>query len=174
MTKRPVLVAWAFALLWMAVIALESFTGSSENTARVLRPVLEFIFGPLRAHTFELVHGALRKGGHCFGYATLSFTQYRAVWTTLQARRDPEQLSWRAMFSAWNWRGALVALLVTLAFAGLDEWHQSYLASRTGSVRDVVLDEFGGCLAQLAILTLSKPSVPSAGRPTKEPATISS
>ena len=38
----------------------------------------------------------------------------------------------------------------------------------------IVLDEFGGCLAQLAILTLSKPSVPSAGRPTKEPATISS
>lgn len=174
MMRSPVLRAWVIAALWMAVIALESFAGSSENTGRILRPILEFFLGPLHRNTFYLIHNYLRKGGHFFGYGVLSFTLYRAWWTTLRPRTQPERLSWRAMLREWSWRATVLALLVTVAVAGSDEWQQSFRSNRGGSVRDVMLDGFGGWLAQLALLIVSAPRLPAGAAPTKETATISS
>ena len=50
---------------------------------------------------------------------------------------------WRATLArtrGWNWRPAIFAWLATAAVAAMDEWHQSFIPSRTGSVRDVALD----------------------------------
>jgi VanZ family protein len=41
-------------------------------------------------------------------------------------------------------RAALLAWLGTLSVAALDEWHQSFIPSRTGTVRDVGLDSVAG------------------------------
>jgi VanZ family protein len=43
-------------------------------------------------------------------------------------------------------------VLGTSIVASLDEWHQSYLPSRTGTVHDVVLDTCAGIAAQFLIL----------------------
>ena len=40
----------------------------------------------------------------------------------------------------------------TAVVASLDEWHQSFIPSRTGAVRDVVLDTCAGIGAQVLIL----------------------
>jgi hypothetical protein len=42
-----------------------------------------------------------------------------------------------------------VALLLVLAVASLDEWHQSTIPSRTGTPVDVLIDLTGGTIAQL-------------------------
>ncbi len=166
----PVRRAWLVSAVWIALIALESFFGSSENTGTILRPILEFLFGPLQRNTFYLAHASLRKGGHFFGYAILSLTLYRAWWTTLVAHRHPDRLSWRNLARAWSWRAAVLALLGTLAVAGLDEWHQSFALDRSGSLRDVVLDEWGGWLAQLVLLIFTRPLACSVPVPRKNAA----
>jgi VanZ family protein len=38
--------------------------------------------------------------------------------------------------------------------ATLDEWHQSFLPSRTGTFRDVVLDSSAAFVAQIALLAI--------------------
>jgi len=47
-----------------------------------------------------------------------------------------------------------VALLSTSLVAILDEWHQTFLLSRTGAFRDVILDSTAGLVAQIAIFTM--------------------
>jgi VanZ family protein len=68
------------------------------------------------------------------------------------ASRHPEQLGWRAMLRIWSWRAALLSILGTVAVAGIDEWHQSFLSNRGGSAKDVMLDGMGCWLAQIGIL----------------------
>jgi len=36
----------------------------------------------------------------------------------------------------------------------LDEWHQSFLPSRTGTFRDVILDSCAGLLAQIVLFAI--------------------
>ena len=38
--------------------------------------------------------------------------------------------------------------------AMLDEWHQSFLPSRTGTVRDVILDSAAALLAQIVLFAI--------------------
>jgi VanZ family protein len=163
MMRSPVLRAWALSLVWVGVIVMESFAGSSENTARVVYPLLRFLFPTLSFTRLNEIHYFLRKVGHFSGYGILSFTLYRAWWTTLAARATPHRLAWRDMFRAWSGRAVLLALLGTMAVAGLDEFHQSFSPGRTAKLGDVVLDEMGGVFAQTVIVILGS-SVPAERR----------
>jgi VanZ family protein len=42
------------------------------------------------------------------------------------------------------WRTALLSWVGTAFVAAMDEWHQSYIPSRTGTVWDVALDSVAG------------------------------
>src|SRR5260221_9267279 len=56
---------------------------------------------------------------------------------------------WRATLvhnHAWSWRVAFLAWLGTVFVAAMDEWHQSFISSRTGTWRDAVLDSVAGFL----------------------------
>ena len=44
------------------------------------------------------------------------------------------------------WRHAVLALAVAIGCAAADEYHQSFVASRTGSSGDVLIDAFGALL----------------------------
>jgi VanZ family protein len=155
MTTKHVLWAWALSLMWVGVIAVESTFGSEAHTGRILWPALHFLFPHLTWAQFAVVHERLRKAGHVLGYATLCFFLYRSWWTTLRARAGAGALSWRAMWSTWLGRAALLALLGTLAVAAADEYHQSFDPARGPSVVDVGIDESGGGLAQLLIWAIS-------------------
>jgi len=50
-----------------------------------------------------------------------------------------------------TFRWSILALLLAVTAAGLDEFHQSFVASRTSSLRDVLLDLVGAIFFQLAI-----------------------
>ncbi len=53
-----------------------------------------------------------------------------------------------ALLLAW-WRaaGPRVATVVTLAYAAVDEWHQTWVEGRTGAVSDWFVDAAGAALA---------------------------
>src|SRR5438876_11901548 len=71
---KQVLLLWLPAALWLGVIAVESTNVlSAQHTGAILRTVLSFFFGQIESHRFNLIHGLLRKTGHFFGYAILSW-----------------------------------------------------------------------------------------------------
>ncbi|HEV2401982.1 MAG TPA: VanZ family protein [Candidatus Sulfotelmatobacter sp.] len=139
--RHHVLKAWTALILWLIVIAIESTTYlSSQNTSRFLYPVLHFLFG-IDWASFEPWHAFLRKCGHVFGYGLLSILFFRAWRETLPS---PDG-------SKWSPRWTIIAILGTAIVASLDEWHQSYIPTRTGAVHDVILDTCAGIAAQLAL-----------------------
>ena len=134
---------WLPSGIWLAVIAIESTSlGSAEHTGRFLYPILHFLFG-MDLVRFGAWHVLLRKIGHIVGYFILSVLLFR---------------SWRATFprlsTRWCLQWATVALLSTSLVAMLDEWHQSFLPSRTGTFRDVILDSTAGLVAQIALFAI--------------------
>lgn len=143
--RHHVLKAWIALILWLIVIAIESTTYlSSQETSRFLYPVLHFLFG-IDWVTFQPWHHFLRKCGHVFGYALLSILLFRAWRETLPSKNG----------ARWTLRWTSIAVLGTAFVASLDEWHQSYLPSRTGTYHDVILDTCAGIAAQLAIYLIS-------------------
>ena len=130
--SRPNLArAWWPAMVWIGLIALESTDSfSSENTSSILYPLLTRLFGNIDFYKFLVFHHYLRKTGHVVGYGMLSLLLLRG---------------WRATFDySLLLRAALLSWLGTACVAALDEWHQSYIPSRTGTVWDVALDSVAG------------------------------
>jgi VanZ family protein len=139
--RYNLLKAWIAAILWLILIAIESTAMlSSANTSRILYPVLHFLFG-LDWDRFEIWHFYIRKGGHVVGYGILSILLFRAWRATLPAMSNAN----------WTLRWATIAVLGTALVASLDEWHQTFIPSRTGTVRDVILDTCAGMGAQLLV-----------------------
>jgi VanZ family protein len=139
--RKQTLKAWIALILWLIVIAIESTTYlSSQNTSHFLYPLLHSLFGIDEAG-FEPYHAFIRKSGHVFGYGLLSILLFRAWRETLPS----------SVRATWTLRWANIAVLGTCLVASLDEWHQSYLPTRTGNLRDVILDSCAGLAAQLAL-----------------------
>jgi VanZ family protein len=138
--EKELLKAWIAAGLWMILIAIESTSYlSSANTSRFLYPILHFLFG-IETPRFLVLHHYLRKIGHFVGYFILSFLLFRAWRFTLR------------LSSRWALRWATIAFFMSVLVASLDEWHQSFLPSRTGTIRDVILDSIAAFTAQIVIL----------------------
>jgi VanZ family protein len=134
--SRPNLVrAWGPAAVWIGLITFESTDFfSAEHTGSVLYALLTRLFGHIDLRTFIVFHHYLRKAGHVVGYGILGLLLLRG---------------WRATFGhagALLWRTALLAWLGTAFVASMDEWHQSYIPSRTGTWRDAVLDSVAGLM----------------------------
>jgi len=144
--QHEVLKAWIAAILWLIVIAIESTSYlSSANTSRILYPLLHFFFG-VNHPAFEVWHHYIRKAGHVFGYGLLCILLFRAFRSTLRAAGGPK----------WTLRWASIAVFGTALVASLDEWHQTFLPSRTGRWQDVVLDTSAGIAAQILLFLLSR------------------
>ena len=142
--RHQLLKAWIAAVLWLIVICIESTSYlSSHNTSRFLYPLLHYLFGITQAH-FEPLNYALRKTGHVVGYGLLSFFLFRAWRETLAMPSHPK----------WTFRWTNLAVLGTALVASLDEWHQSFLPSRTGRWQDVVLDTSAGVLTQVLLFLI--------------------
>jgi VanZ family protein len=134
---------WLPSVFWLAVIVTESTNlGSSEHTGRILYPFFHYLFG-MSFQRFEVLHIVLRKTGHFVGYATLSVLLFR---------------SWRGTFprlsTRWCLQWAVLGFVCTVLVAALDEFHQSFLPSRTGTFHDVVLDSCAALFAQIVIFLI--------------------
>ena len=139
--QKQLLKTWVAAALWMTLIAIESTdTFSAEHTGRFLYPLLHFLTG-LDLARFEVVHGYIRKCGHFVGYFALSFFLFRAWRATLRLPWAPR----------WALRWATIAFFMSALVASLDEWHQTFIPSRTGAISDVMLDSCAALTAQVLI-----------------------
>jgi VanZ family protein len=108
---------------------------SAEHTSRIIVPLLHWFVPNMSPLTVVRVEFFLRKAAHVSEYAVLAVLLYRAfVHTVFQSRRA---------------LSAGIVLLSCAAYAASDEFHQSFVPSRTASLRDVMIDVFGATLAVL-------------------------
>lgn len=132
--------AWLPTFLWLVVIAIESTDLlSSEHTGTILYSVFHWLLG-LTPEQFSPLHAVLRKIGHVVGYGTLSALAFRSFRATAK---------WSD--ARWSIAWARNALLLTAVVASLDEWHQTFIPSRTGTIRDVLLDTSAALAAQILV-----------------------
>ncbi len=153
-TLRIIARNWWPVAVWLGIIRVES-TGyaSAQNTYLLLYRVLFFFFGRIDPRlVWELDH-ILRKSGHFIGYATLSGLTFFALRNTFRDRlRSAGQRPWGSYFSDyWRMEWSLIAILLTVVTASMDEIHQTFLPFRTGRWQDVVLDTSGAVALQLII-----------------------
>ena len=139
------LLDWVPAVLSIIVIALESTaTMSAQNTSRWLYPVWVHLFGPITAAHWNEVHHLIRKTGHFVGYGFVSVAFFYSWRQTLRRMAVQHWTLWR--------RASMLAVGCTLLVAMSDEFHQSFLPSRTSSPIDVCIDVSGAITAQLVLL----------------------
>ena len=138
--QMKILKRWGPVFFWMGFTFLMSTsTFSAENTSLVVEPIVRFLFPSISPNGLLVVHGAVREMAHLTEYFVLSLLLFRAF---NDGSTDGQR-----------WRWALVCLLVVALFAASDEYHQSFVAERSPSVRDVALDTVGGILGLLTIST---------------------
>lgn len=67
-------------------------------------------------------------------------------------------LTWFSVAALKWWRGTLTtwtivgSMLFCIAFAASDEWHQTFVPDRFGTVQDVLIDSLGACTMGLILL----------------------
>jgi VanZ family protein len=135
--ERPNLLrAWWPAAVWIGLITLESTDYmSAQNTGRLLYGLWTRLFGEINFYEFLYWHHLLRKTGHVVGYGMLGLLLLRGFRATFISRN-----SWVRLTPVFAWLG-------TALVATIDEWHQSFIPSRTGAFSDVILDSAAGLTA---------------------------
>jgi VanZ family protein len=131
--------AWWPAIAWACVIfSLSTDTFSAEHTASVFEPVLRWLIPSLTEDQFLTIHYFIRKSAHFSEYFVFCLLLYRGV---------------RGGRKGWRWTWGIAALSVAAGYSVLDEIHQAFVASRTASAYDSLLDSVGA-FAALAFLWL--------------------
>lgn len=130
MKVRAIVSKWMPVIAWMLLI----FVGSSDvlsadHTSRFIVPFLRWLDPHISFATIAAVHLIIRKLGHFTEYAVLAALLWRGL---------------RGTFVATS-LGIIATgtFLIAAAFAASDEFHQSFVISRTASARDVLIDCVG-------------------------------
>jgi len=124
------------------IFSASSDSGSVQHSSRLIGPLLHWLLPNLSPEHVNLVILVVRKCAHLTEYAVLALLFWRARGQTLVHDR------W-----SWDWSLAGEAMWVTMFYAASDEFHQTFVPSREGCVRDVMIDT-SGALAGLFALWL--------------------
>jgi len=125
---------YALAVIWLGVaLFLGSAYFATTNTAPFILPLLKKLAPGASNAQLHATHIVLRKLTHVAEYALLALLWF---WAIAARAGRPVRATW-------------IALLVCLACALADEAHQAFIPSRTGSLRDVVIDASGAAAALL-------------------------
>jgi VanZ family protein len=153
---------------------------SAEQTSRFLVPFLRWLKPDISPETIAQIHFLFRKLGHISEYAILAMLFWRAVYrgTNLEMKMSPDPAKAASSFDTKTVAGQTVQTegagrpslidsigcpwvrsrsilflsvwMVCAIFAAMDEFHQSFVASRTAAPGDVLIDS-GGAIAGLII-----------------------
>jgi len=131
------LVPWIPAFLWAILISFASTDAfSASHSSRIILPLLHWLFPFANAETLEQMHFFIRKSAHFFEYFVFSIFLMRGM---------------RGNDHGWKLRWAIWALAIAAGYSALDEFHQSFVPSRTSSPWDSLLDTTGAAAAQIAL-----------------------
>jgi VanZ family protein len=123
-----------FVAILISIFSTHYF--SDEQTGRIIIPTFHWLLPWATPRMLRLIHIGIRKLAHITEFGVFSVTVFHGV--------RAERAGWRV-----NW--ALATLVIATSYAGLDEWHQSFVVLRHASPRDVAIDTFGALLAQFIV-----------------------
>jgi VanZ family protein len=123
----------------ISVFSTHYFSG--EETSRFIIPFLRHLFPAVSPHVLNLMHTGIRKLAHITEFGVFSTAVFHGV---------------RGERYGWRWQWALTTLIIAVSYAGLDEWHQSFVPMREARFRDVLIDSTGALLAQVLVCIYAK------------------
>ena len=124
-------------IVWATLIFIGSsdLLSASHTGAFIVRP-LHWLLPNASESTLASIHFIVRKAGHFTEYAILALLAARALRTS----------SNQILRERWFW----ISLVFVIVYSLSDEFHQSFVPTRTASIYDSMIDAFGG----LTMLTL--------------------
>ena len=127
-------------VVWLVFISYASSDNfNAGNTSRIIGPLVLWLFPNTSPETMATIHFITRKVAHFTEYAILGLLAARAFW------------------SSERW--FLISAVLVVVYALLDEYHQSFVPSRTASVFDSLIDIAGGLTALIVVWKKSRRSV---------------
>jgi len=137
--RLPRFVSYYLPLLaWLAFISFASSDNfNAGNTSRIIGPLILWLFPNTKPETLAVIHFITRKIAHFTEYAILGFLAARAF------RTSPRP--------AISQRWFLICATLVVVYALIDEYHQSFVPSRTASLFDSMIDMAGGLTALLIV-----------------------
>src|SRR3982751_4450118 len=140
MTLGSFLKYWLPVLAWMVFIFIGSTDLlSAEHTSRFIGPFLRWFAPDVSDATIASIQMVVRKCAHLTEYAILAALLYRA----LRVRRE---------------RVVVLAFFLAAIYAALDEFHQSFVTSRTGTPDDVIIDCAGAMIGLMIYQLINRKS----------------
>jgi len=128
---------WLPLLIWLGVIFVGSTNiMSAEHTSRYIVPFLLWLKPGMSPQTIWIILVVARKCAHVTEYAVLALLLWRAL-RSVPVLRTKTYIVFGAV------------LVGCAVFAASDEFHQTFVKSRTPSVRDVFLDVVGALVGLL-------------------------
>ncbi|MGD0038340.1 MAG: VanZ family protein [Bacteroidota bacterium] len=135
MSYREKIQYWFPVFLWILFIFwMSTSMFSAQNTYLFFEPLMRFIVPSISRKEIIFFHLIFRKLAHITEYFISGLLLFRAFSNGSNKRRE--------------WRWAISSLLIIVIIATSDEFHQSFVSTRTASLVDVGIDIFGGFLAQ--------------------------
>ena len=129
---------WLPVVIWLGLIFVGSTDAlSAEQTSRFLVPFLRWFDPQISGATIAAIQLIIRKLGHITEYAILAMLLWRGL------RRGTRLHAKMSILFSLAWLAAAI-------FAVTDEFHQSFVPSRTASPLDVMID-ICGAVVGLAI-----------------------
>ena len=146
---------WLPLPIWLGVIFVGSTSVmSAEHTSRYVVPFLLWLKPGMSPRTIWIILVVARKCAHVTEYAVLALLLWRAL------RSSPAlHMKIPILFGA--------VLLGCALFAASDEFHQSFVKTRTPSVRDVLLDVTGALFGLLIVARFADRSLKESRRATQ-------
>ena len=138
---------WLPVLVWLGLIFIGSTDVlSAEHTSRFLVPFLRWLDPQISPAALNSIQLMIRKLGHLTEYAILAI------------------LLWRALRGAVVWKSTTlilfaISLIGCAVFAVSDEFHQSFVPSRTSSGKDVMIDICGATIGLAICVALGSRKV---------------
>src|SRR2546421_7896289 len=138
---------WLPVLVWIGLI----FVGSTDlmsaaHTSRIIGPILRWFKPDVSTETIARLQFFVRKAGHLSEYAILATLIWRALRRAAQRERRMSIL----FVGAW---------LACAIFAATDEFHQSFVPSRTASPNDVMIDALGALIGLTICVAVARRKV---------------
>jgi VanZ family protein len=151
---RTFLKYWLPVFVWLGVILAGSTDiFSTGHTSRYLVPFLRWLNPQISLSTIAAIHFLLRKLGHLTEYAVLAVF----LWRALRGARNLRPKTATLFVGVW------VACVI---IAASDEFHQSFIASRTASLNDVFTDGLGAAIGLAICLAIARRDAKKLDEPT--------
>jgi VanZ family protein len=129
---------WGPLALWLAAIFFFSTDAmAAPRTSRFVEPMIRWLLPDASPGMVYGLHVVVRKCGHVAEYALLALLAFRAI-------RCGRAERFRASWAGW-------ALAIAVVYALVDEFHQTFVSTRSGNVGDALFDALGAALALAAL-----------------------